>query len=281
MTAHARFAEMWPEPLPGAETERILSPQQCDELVGSSRSTVPLSAVWSELVTGRWKLLDCSFTGQRAFMTLRGATCIRADPRLAPRKVRVLERVLLGEGQKAVALALDVAPSTVTLMSGECLRAMGLACRTSRVPMPLVMVAHAAKGCTTYREGALAELTLAGVAHRVIGVPLPDAGLSDLLSPAECAVTRLLIEGYQHAEMARARATSTRTIANQLAAAFHKLNVSGRAELLCRLIRNVEPDPTGKRLTLGRFSAPWQPGGSTLRGAGSAMTLVQRSAVSS
>ena len=187
---------------------------------------------------------------------------------------------MLGEGQKAVALALKVAPSTVTLMSGECLRAMGLACRTSRVPMPLVMTLHAAKNCTTYREGAIAEFTLGGVAHRVVGVPLPVAGLSDLLSPAECAVTRLLIEGFQHSEMARVRATSTRTIANQLAAAFHKLKVSGRAELLCRLIRNVDTKPPPSALAVSRFPATWHRAAQAIGGGGTPMTLVQRSAES-
>jgi hypothetical protein len=42
----------------------------------------------------------------------------------------------------------------------------------------------------------------------------------------------LEIEGKSYAEMAELRQTSKRTVANQLAAAFHRLRISGRAELL-------------------------------------------------
>jgi hypothetical protein len=37
--------------------------------------------------------------------------------------------------------------------------------------------------------------------------------------------------------MAKLRATSKRTVANQLASAFHRLGISGRAELLCLLAK--------------------------------------------
>jgi DNA-binding CsgD family transcriptional regulator len=57
------------------------------------------------------------------------------------------------------------------------------------------------------------------------------------VSPAEYAVIRLLIEGKSYDEMADLRRTSKRTVANQLASAFHRIGVSGRAELLCMLAK--------------------------------------------
>jgi DNA-binding CsgD family transcriptional regulator len=70
-----------------------------------------------------------------------------------------------------------------------------------------------------------------------ISVGRPDNALSEWLSPAEYAVTRLLIEGKSYQEMAVLRKTSKRTVANQLASAFHRLGISGRAELLCLLAK--------------------------------------------
>jgi len=57
-------------------------------------------------------------------------------------------------------------------------------------------------------------------------------------------VTRLLIEGKSYQDMAKLRDTSKRTVANQLASAFHRLGISGRAELLCLLAkRKLGGDP--------------------------------------
>jgi len=71
--------------------------------------------------------------------------------------------------------------------------------------------------------------------RQTISVARPDNQLAEWLSPAEYAVTRLLIEGKSYEELARLRQTSKRTVANQLASAFHRLGISGRAELLCLL----------------------------------------------
>jgi DNA-binding NarL/FixJ family response regulator len=238
MTAQARLTHVWPPLVALPPEPGELGPELCAHLDRASKETIALSALWSDLVSNRFRVGDCFFSETRCFLVLKPVSRSgRPDRRLAVRKVRVLERILLGEGQKAVALSLRVAPSTVTLMSGECLRAMGLDCRTSRVPMVLVMGAHAARDLTDFRWGTLSDVTIGDAQLRIIGLPRPDADLPEQLSPAECVVARALVEGKRHAEIALARETSTRTIANQLASAFHKLRVSGRAELLCRLIR--------------------------------------------
>ena len=62
------------------------------------------------------------------------------------------------------------------------------------------------------------------------------------LTQAEEAVTRLLVEGHSHSRIAELRPASRRTVANQLVAAFRKLGISGRPELLAKLIReSAEP----------------------------------------
>lgn len=51
------------------------------------------------------------------------------------------------------------------------------------------------------------------------------------LSPAELDVMRLALQGLSNAQIAKARRTSIRTVANQLASVFRKLGVRSRLEL--------------------------------------------------
>jgi DNA-binding CsgD family transcriptional regulator len=51
------------------------------------------------------------------------------------------------------------------------------------------------------------------------------------LTPAETAVVALAIEGYSNDEIGRVRGCSGRTVANQLAAVYAKMGVSGRRAL--------------------------------------------------
>ncbi|HEY0468663.1 MAG TPA: helix-turn-helix transcriptional regulator [Polyangiaceae bacterium] len=72
---------------------------------------------------------------------------------------------------------------------------------------------------------------------RAIDMPRPEQWLVETrgLPNAELEVIRGLVEGRSYAEIAALRGTSQRTIANQIAAAFKRLKVSGRNELIPRL----------------------------------------------
>lgn len=65
-----------------------------------------------------------------------------------------------------------------------------------------------------------------------LSLPLASARPVAPLTPAERQVVALLLEGKSNAQIARARRTSARTVANQVASIFKKLSVSSRAELL-------------------------------------------------
>jgi DNA-binding CsgD family transcriptional regulator len=65
-----------------------------------------------------------------------------------------------------------------------------------------------------------------------IGLDPPGAGaVLAPLSPAEVAVAQLLLAGKSNASIACARGTSVRTVANQVANIFKKLDVTSRSEL--------------------------------------------------
>jgi DNA-binding CsgD family transcriptional regulator len=70
---------------------------------------------------------------------------------------------------------------------------------------------------------------------QVWSIPRPERRHASL-PPAELAVVGWLVEGLSYHDMARLRGTSKRTIANQIASVFRRLRVSGRNELLHRLL---------------------------------------------
>lgn len=65
----------------------------------------------------------------------------------------------------------------------------------------------------------------------VLGTPSLSQCLPDHLTKAERDVAALVLEGLSNQAIARARGTSVRTIANQVAAVFRKLKVTARVEL--------------------------------------------------
>ena len=74
------------------------------------------------------------------------------------------------------------------------------------------------------------KFSVAGQEYVILSVPI---GLAEerTLSPAEAAVAAAALQGLSTPEIARRRSTSPRTVANQLASAFQKLNVHSRSEL--------------------------------------------------
>lgn len=196
-----------------------------------------LAALWTELISGFCKVEYDDFTQHTCSVVVsRGRRQARPDAqRLPTRDLEILERSLLEGVRKSVAADFGLCPSSIAEILRRCFAFMGLACWPSRIPLILVMAAHA-KHARPSARGAKAILAQNQQYPRQrFSVARPDDQLVSWLSPAEYAVTRLLVEGKSYEEMALLRHTSKRTVANQLASAFHRLGISGRAELLCLL----------------------------------------------
>ncbi len=231
------------ELLPDAGIDVVRVAGRCLVLHGGTSVTVhddrqveiDLARVWRELTQGRTTIVDVFATSRHCYLVLepRGRE-VPSHPDLSPSRVRMLEWLLLGNGRKGIALDLGVNDRTVTGSIGRVLRAMGLRCLLSRIPMALYTLVHAAHEKTDVSKGMIGPFEAAGE-YRMLGLERVDGCLDYLLSPAEAAVARLFIEGHSHAEIASARSTARHTIANQLTATFQKLSVSGRADLLCML----------------------------------------------
>jgi DNA-binding CsgD family transcriptional regulator len=77
------------------------------------------------------------------------------------------------------------------------------------------------------------RVEVGGQVLTVVSLPAPPS--TEALSPAERIVLEELLRGRSNVEIARARRTSARTIANQVARIFEKLGVRSRRELAARM----------------------------------------------
>lgn len=198
-----------------------------------------LSALWTELVSGLCKIEHTEFTQQTCTVVVtRNHRLSGAEgARLSARDNEILERALLEGVRKSVAVDFGLCPSSIAEILRRCFVFMGLSCWPSRIPLLLVMAAHAKHAPDVQRSAGQLLAQNQQFVRQSISVSRPDTELAEWLSPAEYAVTRLLVEGKSYQEMAKLRETSKRTVANQLASAFHRLGISGRAELLCLLAK--------------------------------------------
>lgn len=203
----------------------------------SQPETFELSRLWPDLAAGNWQFRDDFCTADRAYAVLERVLPEAARP-VPPRRLQVLSRFLLGENQKCLGIELKLVPSTIAGRIQGAFRAMGLDRSGWRAPVLLIMAAHAARreSAVLGRQTQVRHAEPHAGALYVVSVPRPDRTFPALLSNAEAAVVRELVAGRSYPEISRARATSVRTVANQLASAFRKLEVSGRGELIQCLV---------------------------------------------
>jgi len=204
------------------------------EQVASDR--IALLDVWQELRSGQTRILDGFITDERCYLLLSPPVPFGEQCKLSERRSFILNGLLCGEPIKALAIDLGLSQSMVSHEAKAALRQLGLECTASRVNPLLAMLARAALDAQPNRYARSACVVDGDTMFRVVGMERPDVRLAPILPPAELAVVRGLVEGRNHREIAANRGTSTRTVANQLAAAFRKLGVSGRFRLLNHIV---------------------------------------------
>lgn len=228
--SQASVVSKLPEQLRPPLTGLALTPPQGG---GPRSSATDLALVWRELVHGVESVVGELFSETRCGLVLAPKRP-GVDHAVAGRRLEIIELVLSGVGQNCIAIDMDLAPSTVALNARQGLVDLGVGARPSRVHPLLMLMATAARrrilvsGSVSFVQSDRGEF-------RVIDVPRPGQRLGESLPAAERAVIELLIEGCCYVEIAERRRTAVRTVANQIAAAFRRLNVSGRSELIQRL----------------------------------------------
>src|SRR5262245_15858869 len=94
-------------------------------------------------------------------------------------------------------------------------------------------VVKKARKPTTLRSDVLVtSFSFEGKRHAVLSFPVAPPKLAAELTPSQHHVTELVLAGRSNAEIAAARGTSARTVANQLAAIYRRLGISSRRELI-------------------------------------------------
>ena len=197
-------------------------------------SDVSLAAVWRELVSGSTRVVETYFTQARCCLVTQSvdADVVYSFHR---RTRQVLELAMSASAQKTISVELGLAPSTIASLARQGLQRLGINEKPSHVHPLLMVAARAAAENDARVTGSRYIVYPEGSALSVISVARPERCLVGRIPGAELAVVQGALEGKTHAQIAQQRGTSTRTVANQLAAVFRKLRVSGRAELIHRL----------------------------------------------
>lgn len=92
------------------------------------------------------------------------------------------------------------------------------------------------------RNGSVDVFDLEIGSDRLVVISMPVSSPADLatLTAAERDVARHVLAGLSNAAIATRRGTSARTVANQLASIYRKLDVCSRAELAVVMLRSEE-----------------------------------------
>jgi len=201
---------------------------------GDATQQISLSQLWRALAHGEHDIVDGFFSRERCYLVLSSSK--RATPaRIGGRRLAILEAVLSGTRQKSIAIDMALAPSTVALNSRLALEGLGVTCKPSRAHPLLMLAAKSSREALSTMASCSTFVVRDGSVLTVVAADRPDRFLEHILPAAELEVIQNLVEGCSYAEIARARGTSTRTVANQITAVFRRLHLSGRNELVQRL----------------------------------------------
>ncbi len=193
-----------------------------------------LARLWRDLMEGRWRVRRTWCCPVRCHAELVPSPD-RSRP-ILERERKFIERALVGDFEKCIALDAGVSISTVAGQIARVMQGWGLPGGVSYFPPLLTIAAHAHLGRTRNLLG-LAFAADAG-SSLLVSAGRPDNILPTSLSASERSIVNRLVEGCTRDQIARERGRSSRTVANQMAAIFAKLGTPGRRTLISKLIED-------------------------------------------
>lgn len=192
--------------------------------------------LWRALVVGQARIVargttvDCHY-----FEVEPNPDAPASGPERNHSRGSCLSRMLLGEAPKVLQAEIRMSASTIATRISDRLEAMGLERRSHRTPLLLVLLVHAVHGVLPAEHVQIMRRSLPVGEGWLVWSTRPELTLTNCLSPGEMDVLVQLVAGRDYAEIARHRRRAARTIANQIANIYAKLELSGRTELLCHL----------------------------------------------
>lgn len=214
-------------------------PTSCDgaarnALVTLDRSKgqpLQLGQLWPCLRAGQLRFSKVFAHGHREYALLAEGPPA-AEGALTQTEERMIELLVRGVSQKVVAIDFGIAASTVSMHTRAGLARLGLRCSVSRLPLLINLVVMAGLHPDRFTNARLSEPRRGLL---LVSMAWPKESLLLPLSGSERQVIELLIAGLSNWEISEHRGTSPRTVANQLAACFAKLRLSGRTQLMAHL----------------------------------------------
>lgn len=179
-------------------------------------------SLWASLMNGTLRCLD-PLPGSSAFELRLGPSAGEPEP-VSFRDAWILKHWLLCGRPSETAQLFELSRSSIGMILGATLKAIGITKSSSQVPLSLVIAARAEE------LGIDLELGPGDDGGSVLRIERKEAWLARL-SGVEREILLALLGGESRAALARARGTTYSTIANQLSSGFRKLGVSTSAEL--------------------------------------------------
>jgi DNA-binding CsgD family transcriptional regulator len=196
----------------------------------SRRDTV--AAFWRSLTNGSLCVVETFLAG--------GCSCAIAEERaaasnvysLTDREIVLLHRTFQTETQKVLASGFDLSVAAISQLLGGALQKLGVSGRVGCTPLPIVLAALRYCGVVELPTAYVTTIEHQGRRYVALGLPSLDTSLLPGLSSAEREVALHHAAGATYSQIAVRRATSPRTVANQIASLSKKLAVHGRFDLI-------------------------------------------------
>jgi DNA-binding NarL/FixJ family response regulator len=194
--------------------------------VGGRLNSDEALKAWEALIRGRWSLVDHFDSDQRRFVVAVRNDLRSLDPRgLSLRERQVVEYAGQGRSAKEIGYLLGAPAASVENSLRRAQAKLGL---RSRVELTAFFAPHGLRA-------QLAEIVVGEDTLLMGATPRLDETKLAGLTSAEREVTALLIAGSTNHDIAQRRATSARTVANQVQSVFHKMGARSRGELVSHL----------------------------------------------
>jgi DNA-binding NarL/FixJ family response regulator len=145
--------------------------------------------------------------------------------------VQVVSYSSLGHSNKMIAYELGLGEHAI----GEHLRRAAKKLGVSR-RIELLKIARALRELPQPHEGAPGDDAKRTEGGSRLQDNASEVGAGAGLTASERSVVQLAYDGLSDRDIARARGTSARTVANQLRSAFRRLGIGSRVELVRRLL---------------------------------------------
>ncbi|MCH2109730.1 MAG: LuxR C-terminal-related transcriptional regulator [Polyangiaceae bacterium] len=208
----------------GPVSETRLSPRGLAEATEHQPVVRGLRLSRESFLKGDWFIVDATRRGPELRVLLRpGQVSITARER------EILEAVLKGEPDRDLSLRLGITRQCVCGHLGNALTKIGAETRFAALQTwrTIIELEKGRRGRAMMAEVRFGEETLLSLRSPIA----PRAELEVRLSAAETHVAWLVTDGASNRDIALSRGTAERTVANQVASIFTKLELSRRFDV--------------------------------------------------